>query len=266
MLTRYHSLLFALIVILFHAPHVGAFQENGCGAGDCRDCHTLNKKEAAALLSIGEDSIIDLQLAQVPGLWEVDVRQQEKVIPVYIDFSKQYLLSGSVIKIADKQDITKERFADLNRIDVSVIPMDDALVVGDTAARHKIIVFDDPECPYCAKLQEEMKKVIGQRPDIAFLIKMFPLKSHPNAYAKAKAIVCAKSLEMLEASLAGKPLGPPSCEADQVEKNIALADSIGIRSTPTMIFPDGRVLPGYKPGEEIIRLLDNPSTHTTEAK
>jgi hypothetical protein len=32
---------------------------------------------------------------------------------------------------------------------------------------------------------------------------MFPLKSHPEAYKQAKAIVCAKSVAMLEDSLAG---------------------------------------------------------------
>ncbi len=98
--------------------------------------------------------------------------------------------------------------------------------------------------------------MVGQRPNIAFFIKLFPLQSHPEAYKLAKAIVCAKSLRMLEDSLAGKAIGPPTCETDQVEKNIALAARIGIRSTPTLIFPDGRVIPGYKSGKAIIRLLE----------
>jgi thiol:disulfide interchange protein DsbC len=237
------------------AMSAGAFQQGGCGDGECRSCHNLSKKEAAALLSIGERKIIDLKIAEVPGLWEIDIRPRKKVFPVFIDFSKQYLFSGSLIKIADKQNITRERIINLNRVDVSRIPVDDALVVGRPDAKTKIIVFDDPQCPYCAKLQGEMKRVVEQRPDIAFLIKMFPLKIHPGSYAQAKAIVCAKSLPMLEDSFMGKILEMPGCETDRIEKNIALAAKLGIHSTPTLVFPDGRVIAGYRTAKDIIRLL-----------
>lgn len=248
--------LTALLVVFLLATPVGAMQQDGCGAGDCRNCHQLDKKEAANLLSVGEKNIVNLEISEVPGLWEIDVQKRGKVVPVFIDFSKQYLISGSVIKIADKQDITRERFTNLNRVDVSQIPLDDALVIGNPTAKTKIIVFDDPQCSYCAKLHEEIKQVVGQRPDIAFFIKLFPLKSHPEAYEMAKAIVCAKSVAMLEDSLAGKTIASPTCATDQIEKNIALAARIGIRSTPTLIFPDGRVIPGYKSGKAIIRLLE----------
>lgn len=246
-----------LALLIFSSP-APAFMKDGCGAGECKDCHEMSKKDAAQLLSVTEEFITEVKFAEIPGLWEVDIRQQEKVIPVFVDFSKQYLISGSIIKIADREDITRKRFVDLNRVDIAQIPQDDALVVGNPSAKNKIIVFDDPECPYCRKLQEEMKKVVEMRPDIAFLIKMFPLKSHPNAYDKAKAIVCAKSLAMLEDSLAGKSLDPPACETDAIDKNIKLAEQMGINSTPTLIFPDGRVIPGYIPSEEIVRLLENP--------
>ncbi len=248
-----------LVLALLPALELQAFTQEGCGAGECRDCHQLSIKEAASLLSLAEESIVDLKISEVPGLWEIDVRQKESVIPLYIDFSKQYLINGSVIKIADKQDITRERFMNLNRVDVAQIPLEDALVVGGPAAVTKIIVFDDPQCPYCAKLHEEMKRLVGLRPDIAFFIKMFPLQSHPEAYTRAKAIVCAKSVAMLEESLAGKVLPAPTCDTDQIEKNMELAARLGIRSTPTLIFPDGRVVTGYKPGEAIIRLLESPA-------
>ena len=167
-----HSMIFQLcfLIVLFWCGIASAFMKDGCGAGACMDCHSLAKKETASLLSVPEEQIVNLKLAEVPGLWEVDIRRQGRVIPVFIDFSKQYLINGSVIKIADKKDITKERFADLNRVDVSLISLDDALVVGNPSAPTRIIVFDDPQCPYCAKLQKEMELVVAQRPDIAFFI------------------------------------------------------------------------------------------------
>ena len=42
--------------------------------------------------------------------------------------------------------------AKINKVDVSQIPVKDALVVGRKDAKTKVIVFTDPECPYCQKL------------------------------------------------------------------------------------------------------------------
>jgi thiol:disulfide interchange protein DsbC len=145
---------------------------------------------------------------------------------------------------------------ELNKVDVSKIPLEDAIVVGKPDAKHKVIVFDDPECPYCKQLQAEMGKVVAKRGDVAFFIKMFPLTIHPGAYEKAKAIVCEKSLQLLEDSLSGKPLPPAKCETRQVDENMALAKRLGISGTPTLIFPDGVVSPGFRSADGIVELLD----------
>jgi thiol:disulfide interchange protein DsbC len=86
---------------------------------------------------------------------------------------------------------------------------------------------------------------------------MFPLQSHPNSYQKAQTIICTKSIKMLADSLAGHPLPPPVCETDQIEKNKKLAEELHIDSTPTLIFPNGDVMPGYKPAEAILSILSS---------
>ncbi|MCI5211493.1 MAG: hypothetical protein D3910_22540 [Candidatus Electrothrix sp. ATG2] len=52
--------------------------------------------------------------------------------------------------------------------------------------------------------------------------------------------------------MTGKSLPAPDCETDIVEKNIALAKELYIASTPTLIMPDGQVLPGFKKADQII--------------
>ena len=118
-----------------------------------------------------------------------------------------------------------------------------------------MIVFTDPECPYCKKLHSELKEVVRRDPDIAFLIKLFPLKMHPNAYGTSKSIVCSKSMEFLEASFAGKPVPPANCDTSVVDQTLALVGDLGIRSTPTLVFPDGLVVPGYKKAEALLILI-----------
>jgi thiol:disulfide interchange protein DsbC len=244
--------LFVLGVLLCSSS-LHAFQKDGCGSTNCLDCHSLNREEATVLLNGKVDNVLNVKLSEVPGLWALETVFQGKLMPLYLDFSKKYIISGNVIRLQDGTSLTPQ--PPVNTVDISTIPLSDAVVLGDPKATKRIIVFDDPECPFCQKLHLEMEKIVRSRKDIAFFIKMFPLASHPNSYQKAKTIICTKSAKMLADSLAGQPLPPPVCETDQIEQNKKLADALNINSTPTLIFPNGNVMPGFKPAEGILSIL-----------
>ena len=248
--------LLTLAAALLLAPRVvPASMSPGCADKPCAECHTLDKAEAETLMKGLVDRVLAVRNGTVPGFYELDLEKGGRKLPVYLHYSKRYLVTGDVVDLETKQSLTNARMIDLNRVEVATIPLDDAVVIGDPNAAVKIIVFDDPECPYCQKIHPEMKAVVLQRPDVAFWIKLLPLKIHPNARKKAEAIICAKSAQMLEDSLAGKALPEPSCETDQIDKNEKEAARLGVRSTPTLILPDGRVMPGYKPAAKILELL-----------
>ncbi|MBE9531975.1 MAG: DsbC family protein, partial [Proteobacteria bacterium] len=189
----------------------------------------------------------------VKGLWEVELETQKgQSAIVYIDFAKQYLVEGRFTELADIGRPPK-----LEKVDLTKIPLDDAIVMGNAKAKNKLIVFDDPDCPYCRKLHVEIKSLLERRDDIAFYIKQYPLPIHPKAYDKSKALVCDKSLTLLDEVFSGKTIPAPTCETDAVDKNIKLARELGISGTPAIIFPDGRLLPGFVTGDVIEQLLDN---------
>jgi thiol:disulfide interchange protein DsbC len=104
-----------------------------------------------------------------------------------------------------------------------------------------------------------MKKVIEKRKDIAFYIKMYPLPFHKGSYDKAKAIVCAKSLSLLEDAFEKKPLPNPKCETHVLDENLKLAQKLGLGGTPAIILPNGSVIPGYKDADSLISLIDKSS-------
>ena len=86
---------------------------------------------------------------------------------------------------------------------------------------------------------------------------MFPLQSHPEAYQKSKSILCEKSLSLLEDAFDKKPIPKPKCETAAVDESMKLAQKIGINSVPTLILPDGRMIPGYKDAKTLITLIGN---------
>jgi thiol:disulfide interchange protein DsbC len=102
-----------------------------------------------------------------------------------------------------------------------------------------------------------MKKIIEERKDIVFYLKLFPLKNHPAAYEKSKAIVCEKSLSLLEDAFEKKPLPKPKCETSEVDESIKLAEKLGISSVPSSILPDGKVLSGFRDAKAFLGFIGN---------
>jgi thiol:disulfide interchange protein DsbC len=246
--------LLLTVVLLLCASTAWAFPKDSCGEQTCLDCHTLSKEEAAYLLDKQADKVLNIEPSELQALWVVEIEKKGKRYPVYIDFSKNFVMRGEILRLKDGENLTRDRIASLNRIDVDAIPLADALLLGKASASKKIIVFTDPQCSYCKKLHAEMKKVVTLDPDIAFYIKMLPLNIHPEAYMIAKSIVCNRSIAMLEKSFANRPVPPPVCRADAVDQTIAFARKNGINSTPTVVLPDGRPFSGYRDAATLLRL------------
>jgi thiol:disulfide interchange protein DsbC len=230
---------------------------DGCGAGTCSECHSFAKAEAEKLLSGLVDKVHSVDFAIVPGLWRVDAEAKGKRGSLYVDFSKSYAISGRVIRLADWTDVTSSQAAQTpQKVDFSAIPLRDAPVMGSREAPKKVVVFTDPQCPFCGKLHAELKKIISERGDIAFYMKLFPLSSHPDSYRISTSIICDGSLTYLEKSFNDEPVPDPSCKTDEIDNNLALVKKLGIRSTPTLVLPDGTILPGFKPAEKLLEILD----------
>ncbi len=137
-----HFLL--LLFCLFPMDYSYGFESRG---QECSKCHTLNKDEAKDLLKnvIRDVVILDIRLSPVKGVWEVDLESRGRKGIIYVDFLKKHFFSGALISIEEKKNLTQERSIELNKVDVSQIPLEDALVMGDQKARIRAIVFTDPD-------------------------------------------------------------------------------------------------------------------------
>jgi len=114
---------------------------------DCSKCHALKKEEADALLKIFNKSIkvLSVTRSKAKYLWEVSYESDGKKGIIYIDLPKKHLLSGTILDLQSKKNLTQEKLSEITRVNVSQIPLRDALVIGDKNAKQKVIVFDDPE-------------------------------------------------------------------------------------------------------------------------
>jgi thiol:disulfide interchange protein DsbC len=109
-----------------------------------------------------------------------------------------------------------------------------------------LAIFSDPDCPYCRKLEAEIKSLT----DITIYTFLMPIASlHPGARSKAIAVWCSRDRVGAWRALMLHDMQPddasPARECPHpVDRNIALGERLGINGTPTLVAGDGRILPG----------------------
>jgi len=246
---RFSLLIIGCLIVLLPFSSYAFKLEQG---QDCMDCHKLTTKDVEAIIekAVPGGKIVDIKASPIKGVWEIDVQRGEQRGAVLLDFSKKFLI-GQMIPV---DQLGKQPPA--RNVDVSKIPLTDAVRLGSAKAKKKVIVFTDPDCPYCRQLHPIMKQIVKKRKDIAFFVILNPLPMHKDAYKKAQAILCLKSLTMLDDAFTGKPVPEPSCSADAVERTTALAKSLEFNGTPTLVREDGTVLSGYLPEEKLLEWID----------
>jgi len=220
-------------------------------------CPALEKKKVDAVVKklVPDANIGEIKESPVKGVWEIAIEKNGKRGAISLDCSGKYLVQLMPLEAYLKQMEAQQA---PQKVDVSKIPLGDAITVGANAAAKKVIVFSDPDCPYCRTLHDSIKKIIARRPDIAFVEILYPLPMHKDAPKKVQAILCSKSVEMLDDAFAGKttPEPPADCTAEAMERNNALARSLNFNSTPTLVRDDGTVLTGALPEDKLLDWID----------
>ncbi|MDP3744692.1 MAG: DsbC family protein [Methylotenera sp.] len=186
------------------------------------------------------------------GLYEVFMGGQI----IYTDEKLTFLIAeGRLVDPKTKKDITGERLEELTKIDFSSLPLDQAIKVVKGNGSRKLVVFSDVDCPYCKRLE---RNEIANITDVTVYTFLYPIEQlHPDAANKSKLIWCAKDRVkawdnwILRDQL---PSTATTCDVP-IEKIGQLAKKIGVTSTPTLIFADGKRMLGAQPYKEIERML-----------
>jgi len=131
-------------------------------------------------------------------------------------------------------------------------------LVAPAEVARTVAIFSDPDCPYCRRLEAEMKSLT----DITIYTFLMPIASlHPDARSKAITVWCSKdrvaawhALMWRDEKISAKECPHP------VDRNVALGDRLGISGTPTLVAADGRVLPGAASNAQIEAWLARDTT------
>lgn len=180
--------------------------------------------------------------SEIKGLYEVVSGQN--IFFFYPE--KELLLVGDVYTKAG-QNLTGEKKRELKAKlqekaleKLKDLPLDKAVKVGN--GPKKVIEFTDPDCPYCRRASEGLKK----RTDITRYVFLTPL-AHPNAITKVYYILSAKDQEKAyHEMMEGKPLPAGAAYSKEVQalatEYMSFAKSLGIDGTPTFYINNQQVV------------------------
>jgi thiol:disulfide interchange protein DsbC len=258
----FKELILTLAISVIVASPSFAMAKDGCG-GACNVCHTLTVKDAGELLKKIGVTVKSVKEAPAKGLFELLVEKDNKQGIIFIDYGKKHLMQGMIVSLDTMQPVSSHaqdlpQPKQVTSVDVSKIPVDKAVIMGNPKGSRKLYVFTDPDCPYCQKGHLELKKLATIAPDVAIYIMLYPLAMHPGAFDKSRTLLETKNLELMDKAFDGKEVPKPSKESSKtaIEEIVKFASANGISGTPTMVLPDGKIEVGMRDAETLKKMLE----------
>lgn len=202
----------------------------------------------------------DVIIGQSPvkGMFEVVVGR--KVF--YVTDDGKYLMFGNLIEVANKKNLTDLRTQELSKIDWNKLPLDLAIKEVNGTGKNKLVVFSDPDCPYCQLFE---KQIVPQLKDTTIYVFLFPLPNHTDARTHSMQILCSPDKALAWATwMRDKKMISTNtkCDTSAIDKSIKVGtEVVQVEGTPTVILENGQILPGMVPAEQLVGMMEKLSSN-----
>lgn len=218
------------------------------GAASAQNTDAIRRNLATNLPQLSQ--VDEITATPMPGLYEVRVGSDV----LYTDRTGSFVLQGELIDAKGKRNLTQERLRDLNKIDFSSLPLEDAFVQVRGDGSRELAIFVDPNCGYCKQFERDMVKL----DNVTVHVFLYPILSQ-DSVDKSRHILCAADPDATWTNWMIKGVQPPSvatCDKDAaLERNLAFGRQHKINGTPTIVFKDGSRVPGAVPVAQVEQKL-----------
>lgn len=192
----------------------------------------------------------DLRPSPVPGFFELvlDARVY------YVSADGRHLFLGDIVDIKSRANLTENARQALAKRLIGEISEKDMIVMAPKETRSTITVFTDVDCPYCAKLHQDVPELNRNGIKVRYLL--YPRAGKGSeTYRRSVAVWCSPDrIKAIGIAKSGGPLDLKTC-ANPVDNHYRLGERLDISGTPTIFLENGRKIPGYVPAAQLVALV-----------
>jgi thiol:disulfide interchange protein DsbC len=158
-------------------------------------------------------------------------------VPFFVSSDGKSIVPNSMVFVDNKPVYSKKLEPELGKIDFKLADKD--RIVYNPSGKKPVVMFTDPDCPFCKKAKEKLQNYNGE---YKVIVKYFPLEQiHPGATKKAIGEV-AEWLKKTRTDLKGADILNEAKK--MVEEDIIEAQKAGISGVPTYVMEDGTLKQG----------------------
>jgi thiol:disulfide interchange protein DsbC len=184
----------------------------------------------------------------VKGLWEIRLGSEL----IYSDEQGSFVIEGDIIDTRRHVNVTQQRIDALTAVRFGQLPLRDAVVWKQGSGARKLVVFADPNCSYCKRLERDLSTV----PDITVYTFLVPVLGGDSP-AKSRAIWCAANNGKVWRDWMLNGTSPPTardnCDSSVLDRNVALGRKHGLVGTPMLVFENNDRVPGIMTAADITK-------------
>ncbi|MGZ5182049.1 MAG: DsbC family protein [Ramlibacter sp.] len=231
-----HALLRGLLLAGLCAATVAGAQEAA-----------IRKNLTARVPQMG--AIDEVTKTPMPGIFEVRVGTEL----YYTDADGGFLIHGQMIDAKAKRNLTEERMNKLTAIDFEKLPFADSFTIVRGNGKRRMALFEDPNCGYCKRFERDLQKV----DNVTINVFLYPILGADSG-DKSKAIWCTKDKAKAWQDWMVRDQALPAaanCDTAVLARNVELGRRHQITGTPTLVFTDGRRVPGAIGAADVEKLL-----------
>ncbi|XOV90091.1 MAG: DsbC family protein [Pseudomonadota bacterium] len=215
----------------------------------------LGPEELKARLSALKLPVQTITQSAIPGMFEVRLDGGQSL---FVTEDGKHFLTGDLYEASDDGfiNLSEESRSEHRREALAALDVKDMVVFSPPSDKVKatVSVFTDIDCGFCRKLHQEVPAL--NRMGIAVRYLAFP-RSGPDtpSYDKIVSAWCADNpQEALTLAKLGQDIEPKTCK-NRVAAQYELGNELGVTGTPSLIYEDGTLVPGYLPADQLARRL-----------
>ena len=198
-----------------------------------------------------------IKTTPVPGVFEASFGTEL----LYVSADGRYVFSGDLIDAQTKTSLSETARASgrknlMGKIDASKTI--EFKAKGDE--KYVLYAFTDVDCPYCVKLHKEVPALNEKGVTVRYLAYPRAGVGSPS-YKKMVNVWCAddKAAALNALKNDGKAAPDKEC-TNPVADDYELGQKLGVDGTPALLTADGTMIPGYRPADQLVHMLEGLAT------